>query len=396
MINESGAAAGTEFDWGKASALTWSMFNPSRPINEGNLFIGRIDQINRLLSVIYEGGAHAILYGERGVGKTSLSNIIKDKISPALQDINFVRVNCSFEDTFLSLWSNALYDFEGIEDGASPADILKNDTRPFVLTRILESLPKLKKTVFIFDEFDRITDEKIKSSMADTIKYLSDYPVNITIIIIGVGLSITELFGNHPSIQRCCAQINMPRMLNNELRDIIEERQAMIGLTVKEKVIGDIINIAQGLPMYVHLLGREAFLAAIERKSRVVEERDLEDAFEAANQRAEESLKQEYRTAVYSTKPKNTYKEVLLACAMSANNDDMGRFSASDIRANLSKILGRSVILQSYIRLLGNLCTTEHGEVLKKTGGTGRVQYYFANPALPPYIKIIGRNGTTS
>jgi len=180
-------------------------------------------------------------------------------------------------------------------------------------------------------------------------------------------------------------------MLNKELREILDERKTAIGLSIKEKVIGDIINIAQGLPVYVHLLGRESFLAAIERKSRVVEERDLEAALDSAIERAQESLKQEYKNAVFSTKPKNTYKEVLLACAMCANSNDMGGFSASDIRPALSKILKRPIILQSYIRLLGNLCTTEHGEVLKKTGGTGRVQYYFSNPALPPYIKITGK-----
>jgi replication-associated recombination protein RarA len=32
------------------------------------------------LEVIYQAGAHAIIFGERGVGKTSLANIINERI----------------------------------------------------------------------------------------------------------------------------------------------------------------------------------------------------------------------------------------------------------------------------------------------------------------------------
>jgi len=53
--------------WGIASASTQRLFNPSSPIDEDRLFSGRLTQVSDMLGVVYERGAHAILYGERGV-----------------------------------------------------------------------------------------------------------------------------------------------------------------------------------------------------------------------------------------------------------------------------------------------------------------------------------------
>lgn len=74
----------TEQEWGLAHAVASRLFNPSSPIDETRLFSGRLSQVSDLLGVVYERGAHAILFGERGVGKSSLANIIAAKIPPAV------------------------------------------------------------------------------------------------------------------------------------------------------------------------------------------------------------------------------------------------------------------------------------------------------------------------
>ena len=81
-------------DWGLARANTNSLFNPSRPINEQRHFAGRISEVQDLLDIVFEGGAHAIIYGERGVGKSSLANTIKDRIPAAIPNIKIIKDNC--------------------------------------------------------------------------------------------------------------------------------------------------------------------------------------------------------------------------------------------------------------------------------------------------------------
>jgi ABC-type transport system involved in cytochrome bd biosynthesis fused ATPase/permease subunit len=57
-----------------------TVFTPAAPIRTRDLFFGRMDQLKRVVETINEPGQHAALYGERGVGKTSLANIINDRL----------------------------------------------------------------------------------------------------------------------------------------------------------------------------------------------------------------------------------------------------------------------------------------------------------------------------
>lgn len=374
-------------DWNLAQMGVRSLFKPVSPIDEERLFSGRTDQVNDLLQVVYEGGAHAILYGERGVGKSSLANTITQKIPAAVQNLKFLKENCRPEDSFFDLWSKMLWDYE--VSGKKISDILKDETRPFVVVKMLESLPKGTQYVFIFDEFDRILSAETKSAMADTIKHFSDYPQNITIIIVGVGFSIEELFGAHPSIQRCCKQIPMPRMDKAELSEIISERYAEVGLHASDGIKSKLVDLAQGLPGFVHLAGREAALSAIHRRSRNIEEQDYEKAIVESVRNAHESLISAYNKAVYSPR-ENLYKEVLLACAI-ADTDERGKFSASDVRDQLSEILGRPVEISYFARHLSSFCSLEKGPVLRKTGKAKGFQYQFIEAPLQPYIIMSGK-----
>jgi Cdc6-like AAA superfamily ATPase len=380
-------AVSSDQRWGLADAQARRLFNPSSPIDEERLFSGRIKQVSDLLGVTYEKGAHAVLFGERGVGKSSLANIITAKIPPAIMNLKFQKENCRPEDTFFTLWAKMLWQYE--YDGTPISDYLKDEKRHFVVIKILESLQKNKQFVFIFDEFDRIQSSDTKAAMADTIKHLSDYPQGITVVIVGVGFSIEELFGAHPSIARCCQQIPMPRMSRKELRDILLDRYPTIGVTASESLIGRLADLSRGLPGYAHLVGREAALAAIRRRSWKIEEKDYIDSIRESVRRAQESIVTTYNRAVYSAK-ENIYTEVLLACAL-ADTDDRGKFSASDVREQLSKILDRKIEIAAFSRHLAAFCDEGHGPVLRKTGKPKRFQYQFIDAPLQPYIIMAGK-----
>ncbi len=373
--------------WNMTETMAQRIFSPSSPIDEGRLFSGRIQQVRDLLGVIYERGGHAVLYGERGVGKSSLANTIADKIPDAVTNIKIYKDNCRPDDSFFDLWSKMLWDFKF--DGVDASEFLKDEAREFVVVKILESLPKATQYVFMFDEFDRITSASVKISMADTIKHFSDYPQNITIVIVGVGFSIDELFGAHPSIQRCCRQVPMPRMSDFELLDILNERYFELGLSVADDMKQKLVNLAQGLPGFAHLAGREAALSAIRRKSRTIEDFDYAVSVKESVRRAQESIVSSYNKATYSAK-ENIYKEVLLACSL-AERDDRGKFSASDVRKSLSVLLGRKVEISAFARHLAAFCDKDRGPVLRKTGKRKSFQYQFIEATLQPYILMVGK-----
>ena len=82
-------------------------FSPSAPIDSKDLFAGRTRQIERLLGAIFQRGQHAIIFGERGVGKTSLANLLYDLLilagKPSYQR---ARINCSEQMNFDYMWAS--------------------------------------------------------------------------------------------------------------------------------------------------------------------------------------------------------------------------------------------------------------------------------------------------
>jgi Cdc6-like AAA superfamily ATPase len=91
-------------DYFAKMALASQTFTPGSPINRKDLFSGRQDQIARIAEAVPQPGRHPIVYGQRGVGKTSLANIVLDTI----RGVVATRVSCDGSDNFKSIWNRVL------------------------------------------------------------------------------------------------------------------------------------------------------------------------------------------------------------------------------------------------------------------------------------------------
>ncbi len=380
----------SEDDWEMLRAAAQTLFKPKTPVDDDKLFAGRLNQVNTLLDVVYEPGGHAIIFGERGVGKTSLAKIIKKKVAPIIPNIHFPEpTSCMTGDDFYRMWGNAFNNFSAGEK--SPADYFQEKKNPYEVINAIADLPADKMHVFIFDEFDRIKDDETYHLMADLLKHLSNNPGNVTIIIVGVGETMLDLFGKHESIVRCCEQIKMPRMSNDECYEILDDRISKIGFELATSVRRHIVKLSQGLPGYVHLLGQLVLKNAIEARRTSVLDGDLRMALGQVLDKADYKAKDDYLKAVRSSAKDNKYKEVLLACAL-ANGNEMGYFYASDVREPYSKIRGRPMDIPNYSTNLSNLCQDDRGPALTKTGKPKSFQYRFTNPLLQPLTIMLGTN----
>ncbi|CAN5603604.1 hypothetical protein BH10PSE14_BH10PSE14_07640 [soil metagenome] len=374
-------------DWDILLAATQSLFKPKAPIDDDKLFSGRKKQIHEVLEVIWEEGAHAVIFGERGVGKTSLANIIDKRVISVMSQVRYLKVSCSPNDTFFEIWSNILHDFEW--DGKPVPEILTSNPTPYSVYRILESLDKSQYFLMVFDEFDRIKSTETKMMMADLIKHFSNNPTTLTVLIVGVGDTLIDLFSSHQSIARCCTQIRMQRMSPAESEDILNERLPKLGMQIEGKVRDQIVRLSQGLPGYMHLLGQLVVRAALIEKSLLIEERHLRTALETALDKADYGTREEYYKAVDSPAKDHRYKEALLACALAERNE-LGLFYAGSVRDPYSKIRGREMDIAHYATHLSEFCSDARGPALLKTGKPKRYQYRFANPMLQPLVVMMG------
>lgn len=379
----------TDADWEFLRAAAQNLFKPKSPIDDDKLFAGRISQIGDILDAVYEDGGHAVIFGERGVGKTSLARIVDKKIAPIIQNLRVHHVSCGTNDDFYTIWGNAFNNFEAGNE--RPATYFRKNDNPYEIYNALTGLDQTQYNLFIFDEFDRITDPKTLHLMGDLIKHFSNHPINITIIVVGVGQTLMQLFSGHESISRCCAQIKMPRMSPVELKEVINERIPKIGFSLEGGVEAAIVKLSQGMPGYVHLLGQLALKAAIGRQSKVISMGDFREALSLVLDKADYEIRQEYYKAVSSANRDNKYKEVLLACALAESNE-LGHFYAGDIKVPYSAIRNKQMEIPNFAPNLSNLCSEDRGPALIKSGERKRYQYRFANPLLQPLTIMMGVN----
>ncbi len=376
-----------EADWNFLRAASQNLFKPRTPIEDDKLFQGRLKQVSDVLDVIYEDGGHAVIFGERGVGKTSLTNILEKKVIPLISSLRCIKVQCSPDDNFYSLWAEALGDYE--YEGHSMRDIFEQNKTLHTVYKMIGGLDQSKYHLVIFDEFNEIQDKHATVLMANLIKHFSNNVKNLTILIVGVGDTLNDLFQGHESISRCCTQIRMQRMSPPELEAIIDDRVPRLKMDMTDSTKQKIIRLSQGLPGYVHLLGQLCVRAAIERHSLTITNDDLQQALEEALDKADYRTRQDYYKAVESPAKDNKYKEALLACALAPTNE-LGMFFAGNVREAYSKVRGREMQIANYATHLNEFCSKDRGPALIQSGKRKRYQYRFSNPLLQPLVVMVG------
>jgi Cdc6-like AAA superfamily ATPase len=358
------------------------MFTPGSPIETLDLFSGRFEQMSDILNAYKTRGQHVALYGERGVGKTSIANILADALAarPGATRPTSVRVGCSSSDLYHEIWMS-IFKKIGIEHNL--ADVLQPE-------QVREQISSLEHpTLIVIDEFDRIRDQETKSLFADTIKLLSDEPTKATILMVGVADAIDGLIADHKSIGRALRQVQMPRMTTHELEGIITTGAKAIELEVSQDQLHQIASLSEGLPYYTHALGLYAAQRAIENDRDRLADSDVEEAKSISVRKAQRTLITSYNTATRSAHQDVLFDKVLLACAL-AEKDELGMFAARDVAGPLSMVMETTYDIPAFARHLKQFSGPERGNILQRHGEQRRFFYRFDDPMMQPYVILKG------
>ncbi len=388
-------------------------FSPGTPISRRDLFAGRSDQIGRGIDAVYQRGTHAIIFGERGVGKTSLANCLADFLPNPREDPNaepgFLtpRVNCTSSSTYESIWREVFtkialtqrlqqIGFAGKvnEELVSYADALPATFGPSEVQHLLDLASREKQLIVAIDEFDNIRDPETKRLMADTIKALSDHAVDVTILLVGIGDTVDALIAEHQSIARCLRQIPMPRMDFDDVRAVVQTGVNRFNvicqdfpLTPTQDALAVVATLSRGMPHYAHLLAQQACVAAITRG----EQELTRDHVLNGTQRALDGVKQyvlsAYVTATYSAHKNALHRDVLTAAAITPT-DPLGFFAPGDVTKPLSAVAGRPVRLSTFIKHLNEFSKPERANVLERKGEAWKCRFRFSDPLMQPYVVI--------
>lgn len=373
------------------------VFSPISPIEEKDFFFGRINQLEKIADAINEKGQHAILYGERGVGKTSLANIMSNSYT----NLYPVKVTCEKQDTFKSLWERA---FESIQFSKTTEGLGFNSKQITEISNLkgqISGIPNLKanqlvnlinsfgsfRTLFIFDEFDNINNEKTRSTFADLIKSLSDNNKTTTIVLVGISDSIENLIGNHQSLERCLKQVKMPRMRPEEGEQIIINGLKKLNIKIDKIVIEKIIEFSSGFPHYIHLLCKYGAKELIKNNKDNFSDAYLTIAIREGIENTSEQLRISFRKAILSSNSSNKWRDLIFACA-NCEIDEFNAFTISDV-VNQYNIITRGSTKNNDINYnLNKLTTEDRGEILTKLGKGMSTRYCFKNPMMRAFVKL--------
>ncbi|WP_158790287.1 ATP-binding protein [Granulicella sp. L60] len=393
----------------KLAVTAAKVLQPRSPIRTRELFAGRWNELTTVANSVAEVGLHALIYGERGVGKTSLSNVIAPTIwayddtdppapNPKLRLV--IKAVTSSGDDFAALWEKLFKEVlwrddkptSGFLPGPKPAvnilqayGLQQQSLTVDTVRRVLTSLPE---GVFIIDEFDRAAPETSRE-FTDLIKALSDLAVDVTIVLVGVADTVDKLIADHASIGRQLVQVHLPRMLADELRGILTYAEKSLPVKFNDEASDLIIKTSQGLPHYTHLIGLESIRhAALKRYSSQITRMDVFEALKTAVKHAEQSTAAKYAKATHSAQKDALYKQIILACAITATKsmDSMGYFNPAALGPTLGKILNRAVTVATFNNHLSDFMHAKRGSVLEREGQARSYRYRFQDPLLVPYV----------
>ena len=372
------------------------VFRPSAPVDDQQLFAGRNHELFSVVEAMQSAGQHAVIFGERGVGKTSLARIAMLVTSGHVA----VRVNCDGGDTYVSIWDKVL-DELAIAISEAPGEVREVLTTPFEECRqtlgqnevspstVRIALRKLSihQPVAIFiDEFNEIVDGSVKALISNTIKALSDHIERITVCPVGVAEDLDALLEGHLSAIRAIVQVRMPRMSGEELEDIVSRGLERLEMTIDEDSLNLVRVIPRGLPQYAHLLAQEGARHALLHGESEIRRNNVMAGLKVGLAKLDHSLSKAYEDATYSPR-KTRLREVLLACAITKLSDQ-GDFSPSDLRGPYSKIIDEQVDIDRFNPQLTALATQR--DILVREGEERRWRYHFRDPLMEPFVLLNG------
>lgn len=381
------------------------VFTPHQPVQTEELFFGRQEVVGKIIEHLNTPGQHALLFGDRGVGKSSLANITTSLLINQILRVPLYTKRCSSSDDFISIFKEPLEN-AGVEvdlksrtsshkEGGSAGVSLKvvkagvssdhgesnvyeyKTPTPSVVAEILRD----QEGLIYIDEADQIKSSQDKINISETIKLLSDYASPFKILVVGIAETGEEITAAHPSVSRCLKETKLEKMTDAETEAIIQEGAKKLGITFEFPVINAIVRLSSGYPHFAHLLSLKCSEEAIVNDINTVTLRTLNAAIKDAVNDAEGTLRRKYEQAIRSAST-DMFKHVLLAAARVGSQKE---FNAVQWRQEINDITGKTISQQELNNYLNRLVATDESCVIKRLG---KGVYKFNDPRMPSFIKI--------
>ncbi|MEY6433240.1 ATP-binding protein [Thioalkalicoccus limnaeus] len=383
------------------------IFTPHKPIHSLDLFFGRTLEVRSLIEHLNTPGQHALLFGDRGVGKSSLANIASDLLLKRLASGKFFKKRCDSTDSFRSVFAEPLAHVgvnlqvvgsESRKAEGGKADIgipglgggVHTTSETTLKERGLSSeldspgwvAAKLSGLdgLLLVDELDALRDPSDRHKIAELIKQLSDEGSLFKILLVGIAETGVDLTDGHQSVERCLRETRLGRMSDIELKQIVDKGEKALNLKFTAQAKTRIVTVSSGYPHFTHLLALKAAEDAIAEGRTEIGVAGIEAATRRAVDDSEGRLKRQYDEACrsYGT---DEYRRIVCAAALLGSEE----FNAAALREKYLKLWGRKIDQNSLNNYFNRLVSDSGGTILRRLA---KGVYRFNDPRMPSYVRI--------
>lgn len=378
---------------------------PSSPIQSHEFLFGRDGQLDRIRRALMAPGRQVFIYGERGVGKSSLAGAAAAEIQSA--DAEPLHTSCGSSSTFTGvIWNliratatepakaTTVLNKRGLEGkGLTLARHTETNTQPSTAPLDIEDAAARldaaftafsQRTVAVIDEFDLIPDSAERNKFAELIKALGDRKSMVKLIFTGVASALDELLESHASAHRQLDTIQLERLDYQPRLDITNKALSAFDLDADPSVVYRIANVSNGFPYYVHLLTEHLLWAWYgDNRAQQITMDHLHKAFAQATDAVHADLRKPYDKA---TKGRDHAAYALWAAA---DAFDLER-TTDAIWGSYSQICDTLEIVAlekpKFQALLRSLKTETYGSILN--GISNRRLYFFREAMVRGYVRM--------
>jgi Cdc6-like AAA superfamily ATPase len=406
-------------------------FQPATELDDPERFAGRARQVRELADSLRATGSTPLIYGDRGLGKSSLALQVRRiamgdlellalldaerlGLPPGREFLTFYVTCTDATRTFPDLLQSLVNSAESVDNVSWTRDqraseLVDRTTRRKLTLKIVElestrryqtesqrlsyqelnleeklrqltellSITYDQPVLFIIDELDRMADTRglasfLKAASSESLKF----------ILVGIASHVSDLLSDHQSLERRLVPVRVPLMTGAELGQIVVKAQEYLnhqGVPIRftPDAVLALARVAAGFPWFVHVLGQQCLIDADDRGADEITEAEVGWATsEILRNRFAQQFADMYQMAVRDS----SVREMTLRA--------FAKWTDPDIPTGEVYRVLRRLGVNGASTYRGHLCQSEYGSILFVPVLQKRGLVRFRNEMFKAYVRL--------
>lgn len=375
---------------------------------------------DRVVESMRQRGAQMRVFGDTGVGKTSLISF-----AAAEAGRNVLTVECRTSHDYGDLIEQAIRNIRGIKlasyvtrreksvevegqggwkflasikgkiAGKSGKDRTFEIVDKAPLDLLIDLMTEQGYSLLVLDNFQNVTDGQTRVEVAQTMEVLADrsaHTGDLKLVIIGIAEDAHSLLTPSDSVRRRTIDVGVPRMPDDEIGSILRTGFDLLKLQLDSALEDHLVYYCDGFPFFTHMIGLNISRAARRQQARRISPQHVAAGLLRTVNEVDDTYAARVRMAVERGGKVQPKRRVLELLAQSPSRT----WTCKDVKELWrGRYTSAPESLQFIDVAMGSLIRAENGRVLARDEATTPYRYRFRDPHFRAYLRLTSELGET-